>query len=47
MKSKQYWDLFMLSGSPELYLLYSEARRAEERDVFDDSGIGPASNTIQ
>ena len=47
VRSEQYWDLFMMSGAPELYLLYSSAKRAEEENVFDDSGPGPACNSIQ
>ena len=47
MDAKSCWQLFMMTGSPEAYLLYNEARRAEEGYVFDDSGLGAQSNAIQ
>lgn len=42
-----YWQLFLRTGSPELYLMYNEARRAEETDVFDDSRAGSQGNAVQ
>ena len=47
MNSQGFWRLFMMTGLPEMYLLYNEARRAEEENVFDSSGLGAQSNTIQ
>lgn len=47
MDSKSCWQLFMMTGSPEAYLLYNETRRAEGKYVFDDSGLSAQSNTIQ
>lgn len=42
MKSKDYWSIFIETGAPEMYLLYSQARRMEEADVSDNPGIGAA-----
>lgn len=47
MNSQGYWQLFMKTGLPEAYLLYNEARRAEEKHVFESSGPCAQSNTIQ
>ena len=43
MKSMELWELFRETGAPELYLLYSNARRMENKNAFDDPGTGPAS----
>lgn len=47
MKAQDYWQLFLQTGSPEIYLLYNNARRMERSDVFDDSGTGITGNTLQ
>lgn len=47
MYAKDYWQLFLETGSPEAYLLYSSARKAEERHVFDHTGYCPQSNRLQ
>lgn len=47
MNARSYWQLFMMTGLPEAYLLYSEARRTEEKSVSDNSGLSAQSNTIQ
>lgn len=47
MNAQLYWQLFLKTGSPEVYLMYNEARRAEEADVFNNSGAGAPCNTVQ
>ena len=47
MDAQLFWQLFMKTGSPEVYLMFNEARRAEEVNVFDNSGVGAESNTVQ
>ena len=47
MNAQGLWQLFMETGAPEMYLLYNKARRAEDRNVLDDSGIGASGNTLQ
>lgn len=40
MDSRNYWQLFMETGAPELYLLYNQAKKAEGLHVLDDTGLG-------
>ena len=40
MQSQNYWQLFLETGAPEMYLLYHQAKRLEEDDVSDSPGIG-------
>lgn len=40
MKSSDYWQLFMETGAPEMYLLYNSAKKVETAHVYYDSGIG-------
>lgn len=47
MKSQELWKLFEETGAPELYLLYSNARRMENRNAFDDPGTCPAGSELQ
>jgi len=47
MKADYYWQLFMETGAPEMYLLYTQALKAEDNDVFNDPGYRPQSNGLQ
>lgn len=47
MKSDAYWQLFLNTGSPEAYLLYNEAKRLEQTDVFEHQGTGTAHHGLQ
>lgn len=42
-----FWQLFLDTGAPEMYMLYNSLRKKENGDVSDDSGFGAANNTIQ
>ena len=46
MKSQDYWQIFLETGAPELYLMYNKARKMETTHVFDDSGPGTAGHTL-
>ena len=46
MDSKFFWEVFLETGAPELYVCYQEAKRSEEAYVSDSAGTGPACNTI-
>ena len=46
MNSKDYWQMFMETGAPELYLLYQKAQKMENVDVLDGSGIGPSGYNL-
>lgn len=39
MDSQNLWQMFLETGAPEMYLLYSQARRMEDVHVLDDQGI--------
>lgn len=47
MDSKDYWQMFMETGAPELYLLYHKAQKMENNHVLDDSGSDSAGNSLQ
>ena len=42
MNAKDYWMIFLETGAPEMYLMFNQARRMEDENVFDDSGVGSA-----
>ena len=47
MDAKEYWQLFLETGAPEMYLLYSNARSKEKPNVSDDPGHRPAGHGLQ
>lgn len=47
MKAKDYWNIFLETGAPEMYLLYSKALKMEATDVLDDPGAGTAGHGLQ
>ena len=47
MKSMDYWQLFLETGAPEAYLMYSRMLRSEANYVYDDPGHRPESNRLQ
>ena len=47
MNAQDYWRIFLETGAPEAYLLYTKALKMEEKHVFDDTGVGPASHGLQ
>jgi len=47
MNATDYWQLFMETGAPEAYLLYTKQAKMEERHVFDDPGHSPQGNGLQ
>ena len=47
MDASNYWQLFIETGAPEMYLLYNEARKMEVQNVLDDKGTGAASHKLQ
>ena len=47
MKSSDYWQLFLETGVPEAYLMYSKLLRAEDPYVYDDPGHRPAGHGLQ
>ena len=47
MQSHDYWQIFLETGAPELYLLYNSAKKMESTHVFDDQRPGSAGNELQ
>ena len=47
MKSTDYWQLFMETGAPEAYLMYTKALKTEGIHVSEHSGYRPQSNGLQ
>ena len=47
MNKSDYWQLFMETGAPELYLLYNNARKMETAHVSDNKGTGTQSYGLQ
>ena len=47
MKAMDYWQLFLETGAPEAYLMYSNEKKAEAQYVYDDSGRRPAGHGLQ
>ena len=47
MKSTDYWQLFLETGAPEAYLMYTKQLKSEATYVYDDSGHCPESNRLQ
>ena len=47
MTSQDYWQMFIETGAPEMYLLYNNARKMESSNVLDDSGSGASGHNLQ
>lgn len=47
MDAKDYWMIFMETGLPEAYMLYSLAKRMEISNVSKHESAGPEGNGVQ
>lgn len=47
MNAQDYWNIFIETGAPEVYLLYNQVRRMEEANVSDDARVGSAGLGLQ
>jgi hypothetical protein len=47
MESTEYWKIFVETGLPEAYMLYSRAKRMETIHAFDNKSIGHTDNGLQ
>ena len=47
MKSADYWQLFLETGAPEAYLMYSKQLKSEANYVYDDSGHRSEGDRLQ
>lgn len=46
MDANQFWIAFMDTGAPEMYLLYTKAKRMEELRVSDDQGFSAEGHKL-
>lgn len=47
MDSQNLWQIFLETGSPEIYMLYNSIRRMENGHVPDYKGTGAAQHELQ
>jgi len=47
MRSQDYWQIFLETGAPEMYLLFNRARKMETGYVLDDPGACTSGNELQ
>lgn len=47
MNANNFWQVFLDTGSPEMYLLFNKVRKMEEADVLDGTGVGFENNSLQ
>lgn len=47
MNAQAYWQLFLETGAPELYLLYTNARKMEEPYVPKCPRTGSEDDSLQ
>ena len=47
MNAAEYWKIFMETGAPEAYMMYTQAKRMENTHVFDDPGFGAPGHRLQ
>ena len=46
MDATPFWEVFLDTGAPEMFLLYQKLKKMEETDVLDDQRSGAASLSI-
>lgn len=46
MTSQDYWQMFLETGAPELYLMYNNARKMENPHVFNNTSSGDPSHSL-
>ncbi len=47
MNARECWEIFIETGAPEMYLLYTKARKMEESDVFNRPWSGASGDRLQ
>ena len=47
MNAGDYWNMFMETGAPEIYLLYTKAVKTEAQNVSKNKSTGPSGNSVQ
>ena len=47
MNSSDFWNIFIDTGAPEAYLMYTRSRRMEAQNVSEHPGSGAAGDGLQ
>lgn len=47
MNAPELWQLFLETGAPEIYMLYTKASKTEGIHVPDNTGSGAAGDGLQ
>ena len=47
MDAREYWKLFIETGAPEVYMMYTQALKSEETYVPEHSSSGAAGQQLQ
>ena len=47
MDAKAYWQLFLETGAPEVYLMYTKAIKSEDCNVPEHHCVGIESQRLQ
>ena len=47
MQAHDYWNLFLETGAPEIYLMFKNATKTESKHVLDNTGPGSAGCKLQ
>ena len=47
MVAMDYWKLFLETGAPEYYMMYSQALKGERSHIPDDTSAGIAGHRLQ
>ncbi len=47
MDAKDYWQLFLETGTPEYYMMYSYALKGESGHVPDNTSAGTTGHRLQ
>ena len=46
MQARDYWQMFMDTGAPEYYLLYSRMQKLENANVFNRERPGAENGSL-
>lgn len=46
MDAAEYWNFFLETGAPEIYLMYAKAMKSEGQDVSENQSFGHPCNRI-
>lgn len=47
MDAKEYWQLFLETGAPEVYMMYTRVLKAEGSHVSEYNSLGAESERLQ